>query len=62
MEYIGPAVMAALVVTMLVTPQGDLMLGAPEVGALAVAGLVAWRSRNHLLTMTTFWVLRALSG
>jgi len=32
--------------------------------ALAVAGLVAWRSRNHLLTivltMTAFWVLRAV--
>lgn len=65
MEYIGPTVMAALVVTMLLTPEGELLLGVPEAAALAVAALVAWRSRNHLLTivlaMTTFWLLRALA-
>ncbi|GAB3269634.1 AzlD domain-containing protein [Parahaliea aestuarii] len=66
MEYVGPSVMAALVVTMLISPAGDLMLGVAEGLALLTAGLVAWRSRNHLLTivlaMAVFWGVRALLG
>ena len=66
MEYVGPSVMAALVVTMLISPEGDLMLGVAEGLALLTAGLAAWRSRNHLLTivlaMAVFWAVRALLG
>ncbi|MCB1854912.1 MAG: AzlD domain-containing protein [Halieaceae bacterium] len=66
MEYIGPSVMAALVVTMLISPEGNLMPGLPEVAALAVTALVAWRSRNNLLTivlaMATFWIVGALAA
>ncbi|TXS95336.1 AzlD domain-containing protein [Parahaliea maris] len=66
MEYVGPSVMAALVVTMLVTPEGEVALGAPEGLALLTAALVVWRTRNHLLTivlaMTVFWSLRAVLG
>ncbi|WP_239017339.1 AzlD domain-containing protein [Seongchinamella sediminis] len=66
MEYVGPSVMAALVVTMLIGPGGEIAIGAPEACALLVAALTAWRSRNHLLTivvaMLVFWVLRALLG
>ncbi|WP_116364661.1 AzlD domain-containing protein [Parahaliea mediterranea] len=66
MEYVGPSVMAALVMTMLISPQGEVMLGLPEGLALVTAALVAWRTRNHLLTivlaMAVFWGLRALLG
>lgn len=65
MEYVGPSVMAALVVTMLVGGDGELMVGAPEALSLLTAALVAWRTRNHLLTivlaMTVFWGLRAIA-
>jgi len=66
MEYVGPAVMAALVVTMLIGPGGEVAIGVPEASAMLVAGLTAWRSRNHLLTivlaMAVFWGLRAMLG
>lgn len=66
MEYVGPSVMAALVVTMLVTPEGELAAGLPEGAALAVAALLAWKTRNHLLTLTiamaVFWGVGALAG
>ncbi len=65
MEYIGPAVMASLVVTMLINPEGEVVIGVPEAVALLVAGLTAWRSRNHLLTivvaMAVFWGLRLIT-
>jgi len=64
MEYVGPSVLAALVVTMLVTPEGELVLGYAELVALLVAGVLAWKSRSHLLTlavsMVVFWSLRML--
>ncbi|MFV0276717.1 MAG: AzlD domain-containing protein [Parahaliea sp.] len=64
MEYVGPSVMAALVVTMLMGPGGALILGVPEVAALLVAAVLSWRTRRHLLTivaaMSVYWALRAL--
>jgi branched-subunit amino acid transport protein len=62
MEYVGPAVMAALVATMLVSPSGELVIGVAEVAALGMAALLARTTRNHLLTllgaMVVFWMLR----
>ena len=64
MEYVGPAVMASLVVTMLVSPEGEIAIGPAEVGALAAAAALAGTTRNHLLTlagaMGVFWALRFL--
>ncbi|MBN7796840.1 AzlD domain-containing protein [Parahaliea mediterranea] len=66
MEYVGPSVMAALVATMLVGPQGQIAAGPAELSALVVAALLAWKTRNHLLTlgggMAVFWVVRALGA
>lgn len=63
MEYVGPAVMAALVVTMLVDAEGEFAVGAAEALALATAALLAWKTRNHLLmlagAMLVFWLLRS---
>ncbi len=64
LEYVAPAVMGALIVSMLTSPQGEVQIQAPEMLGLAAAALVAWRSRNHTLTllaaMATFWTLLAL--
>lgn len=64
MEYVGPSVMAALVATMLVSPEGDVVIGATELAALGTAAALARFTRNHLVTlvgaMAVFWLLRAL--
>ena len=64
LEYVAPAVMGALIVSMLTTPSGDVQIAAPELVGLGVAALVAWRSRNHILTlvaaMLSFWSMLAL--
>ena len=57
-----PAV--ALVVALLVTPEGVVAIGEAEALALLVAALLGWKSRNHLLTVTVamavFWIVRVL--
>ena len=62
LEFVGPAVLSALVVALLVGDSGGLELGVPEVVALALAGFVGWRTRNLIYTvvagMGTFWVLQ----
>jgi branched-subunit amino acid transport protein len=66
MEHVGPAVMAALVVSMLLGPTGELAAGPAEALALAGAAVVAWKTRNHLLTlavaMAALWLARGLLG
>ena len=62
LEYVAPAVMGALVVSMLSDGTGNLQLGRPELAGLAMAALVAARTRNHILAlsaaMSVFWLLR----
>lgn len=64
LEYVAPAVMGALIVTMLTTPQGEVMIGVPEIAGLASAALVAQRTRNHVLSLVaalaSFWFAGAL--
>ncbi len=64
MEFVGPAVFGALIATMLISPDGEIAAGLPEAAGLAVAGLVAWRSRNHIYTLITgmgaFWLCSLL--
>lgn len=60
LEYVGPAVIAALVVTLMVDESGSLTGGVPELLALVVAGVVAWKVRNLLAVvaagMASFWL------
>jgi branched-subunit amino acid transport protein len=62
--HVGPSVLGALIVTMLIGPDGTVMIGYAEVTALAVVSLVAIKTRNHILTliagMSVFWLIRAL--
>ena len=62
--YVAPAVLGALVVALLIDSEGAVAAGVPEVAALAGAGVVAWQSRNLMVTlavgMVVFWSLRAV--
>ncbi|MEL7046168.1 MAG: AzlD domain-containing protein [Pseudomonadota bacterium] len=61
LEYVAPAVMGALIITMLTSPRGEVLIGAPELFGLVVAAVVARTTRNHVLTlfaaMGAFWLL-----
>lgn len=62
LEFVGPAVLAALVVTLLVDESGRVAVGVPELAGLAAAGVVGWRTRGVLWTvlagMAAFWGLQ----
>ena len=61
LEYVAPTVMAALVVSLLTTPSGELVAGVPEILGLVGTAIVAKVSGNHILAlltgMTTFWLI-----
>ena len=61
LEYVAPAVMAALVISMLTTPEGALDAGLPETVGLICAALVAKVTGNHILSLTagmaSLWLL-----
>lgn len=64
LQFVAPAVLASLVIALLINDDGSVALGAPELAGLVVGGGVAYRTRNHILTllagMVVFWVVRAL--
>lgn len=64
LQFVAPAVLGSLIIALLIHEDGSVAIGIPEVAALAVGGFVAYRTRNHILTlvigMATFWVVRAL--
>lgn len=64
LEYVAPAVMGALIVSMLTSLNGEVLIAAPELAGLACAALVAWKTRNHIYTllggMAVFWGVAAL--
>ena len=66
LEYVAPAVMGALVMTMLTGPEGALVVGIPELAGLILAAVVVARTRNVLAgllaAMGIFWLLRYLIG
>jgi branched-subunit amino acid transport protein len=66
MRNVGPAVLAALVASLLVGEDGLAGLApSPELGSLVVAGLVTWRTRNLVLAlvagMAALWLLQWLT-
>ena len=69
MQFIPPAVLAAIIAPALLMPDGQSMNLHWNNSALVagvVTGLVAWRARNLLLTivvgMATYWLWRWLVG
>lgn len=64
LQFVAPAVMAALIVALLIDSEGNVAIGIPEIAAFVIGGAVAHRTRNHIWTlfagMAVFWVMRAL--
>lgn len=64
LQFVAPAVLASLVIALLIDDTGSVALGVPEIAALAIGGGVAFKTKNHILTllagMTVYWVVRAL--
>jgi branched-subunit amino acid transport protein len=67
LRYVPAAVLSAIIFPELLLPGGtfDLSLGNERLWAGTAAALVAWRTRNVLLTvaagMSTLWLLQAFS-
>jgi branched-subunit amino acid transport protein len=51
-------------VALLIDSDGNVAIGVAEVSAFVVGGAVAYKTRNHILTliagMVVFWLVRAL--
>jgi branched-subunit amino acid transport protein len=64
LQFVAPAVLGSLIVALLIDGDGSVAIGVPEISALAVGGLVTYKTRNHILTlvvgMVVYWVVRAL--
>ena len=63
LQFVAPAVLGSLVIALLIDETGSVALGAGELVGLVVGGGVAYKTRNHILTllagMIAFWVVRA---
>lgn len=64
LQFVAPAVLGSLIVALLIDENGSVAIGAAELAGLVVGGGVAYKTRNHILTlfagMIAFWVVRAL--
>ena len=62
LEFVGPAVLAALVVALMVDDSGTVAVGVPEAAALAASGFAGWKWRNLIYVvaagMAVFWLMR----
>lgn len=60
--FVGPAVLSALLVALLIDETGTVAAGVPEIAGIAVGALIGWKSRNLVYTvvagMIVFWILR----
>ncbi len=66
LRYVAPAVLSALVVSLIADPDApNVGISFPEIAGLLAAGPIAWFSKNLLLTvfggMSVFWILLALT-
>ena len=65
LEYVAPAVLGSLVISMLIDSEAQVALGAPELAGLAAAAIIAAKTRSHVLAlfsaMALFWLLRWLA-
>jgi branched chain amino acid efflux pump len=68
LRFVPPAVLSAIIFPEMLSPGGsfDLSLGNVRLLAGIIAALVAWRTKNVLLTiavgMVAMWVLRAIAA
>ena len=63
LRYVPPAMLMALIVPMVVAPDGGIEAINPRIPAAIVAGIVAWFTRSSLKTMVAgmaaLWLLQA---
>lgn len=68
LKFVPPAVLTALIVPSVLMPEGAMSVQPQNAFLVAgvLAALIAWRTKNLLLTivlgMTAFWLWRALTG
>lgn len=64
LQFVAPAVLGSLIIALLIDETGSVSLGVPEMAAFLIGGGVAYKTRNHILTllagMTVFWLAQAL--
>ncbi|UTW45383.1 AzlD domain-containing protein [bacterium SCSIO 12696] len=51
LQYVAPATLSALLVTLLIDKDGNLVITIAEVAGLAAAAVVAHFTRNHVFTL-----------
>lgn len=65
LQFVAPAVLAALVVALLTDSSGQVEIGLPEWSGLVVGAVVAFKSRSHVWTlvagMSVFWLVDLLA-
>jgi branched-subunit amino acid transport protein len=68
LRFVPPAVLSAILVTMISDPVAEDGLAAawPQLAAIAVAAIAGWQTRNTWITiglgMVALWALQALAG
>ena len=64
LQFVAPAVLAALIVALLTDSRGQCPNRHPRVAGFVVGGFVAFRTRSHVWTlvagMAVFWVVGLL--
>ena len=65
LRFVGPAVLSALVVSLLAEGEGISGIDLAEVAAVVAGGVVAWRTRNLIASlaagMVVLWILLILT-
>ena len=61
LQFVAPAVLAALIVALLTDSSGNVRIGLPELSGLLAGAAVAYKTRSHVWTlvagMAVFWVV-----
>jgi branched-subunit amino acid transport protein len=65
LQFVAPAVLGSLVISVLIDDEGRVAIGLPEAAALVAGSAVAYKTRSHILTlvvgMVVYWVSRAVT-
>lgn len=51
LQYVAPATLSALIVTLLIDKDGALVIGIPELAGLISGSIIAYTTRNQIYTL-----------